>query len=237
MGWRHGETRAEPSPPSPWPHRPRAAWRARPVALHAVEGSVAINRELRAAVGTPARPLRGSHREAAPPSTMSQHRGPAAESSVPSARPPPSAPHFLTPVRLRPRARGPARIDDVPKRAARSCAVLHHGRRPPEDAAKKGNFLGPGMVLPVWIEHTTSPLPRECSTTELRQRLAPLAGTAGNRRTGARVGSRPSIQPAQQASKHRPRSRCWTSIPASPRHPPCAACRRPVNLAPLQPGT
>ena len=27
----------------------------------------------------------------------------------------------------------------------------------------------PLMVLPVWIEHTTSPLPRECSTTELRQ--------------------------------------------------------------------
>src|SRR5262249_12986817 len=26
------------------------------------------------------------------------------------------------------------------------------------------------MVLPVWIEHTHSPLPRECSTTELRQR-------------------------------------------------------------------
>jgi hypothetical protein len=25
------------------------------------------------------------------------------------------------------------------------------------------------VVLPVWIEHTTSPLPRECSTTELRQ--------------------------------------------------------------------
>ena len=24
-------------------------------------------------------------------------------------------------------------------------------------------------MLPVWIEHTTSPLPRECSTTELRQ--------------------------------------------------------------------
>src|SRR5262245_34851452 len=30
------------------------------------------------------------------------------------------------------------------------------------------------VVLPVWIEHTTSPLPRECSTTELRQqRQAP----------------------------------------------------------------
>ena len=28
------------------------------------------------------------------------------------------------------------------------------------------------MVLPVWIEHTTSPLPRGCSTTELRQQNA-----------------------------------------------------------------
>jgi hypothetical protein len=28
------------------------------------------------------------------------------------------------------------------------------------------------VVLPVWIEHTTSPLPRECSTTELRQQAA-----------------------------------------------------------------
>jgi hypothetical protein len=28
---------------------------------------------------------------------------------------------------------------------------------------------GLDLVLPVWIEHTTSPLPRECSTTELRQ--------------------------------------------------------------------
>src|SRR6185312_4860954 len=40
------------------------------------------------------------------------------------------------------------------------------------------------MVLPVWIEHTTSPLPMECSTTELRQRyetkasrLTPGTGT------------------------------------------------------------
>ena len=43
------------------------------------------------------------------------------------------------------------------------------------------------LVLPVWIEHTTSPLPRECSTTELRQRaplrlvltLSPQAGEEG----------------------------------------------------------
>src|SRR5262245_44739095 len=33
------------------------------------------------------------------------------------------------------------------------------------------------LVLPVWIEHTTSPLPRECSTTELRQPVPPLRQT------------------------------------------------------------
>ena len=33
-------------------------------------------------------------------------------------------------------------------------------------------FHGPFMVLPVRIELTTSPLPRGCSTTELRQRRA-----------------------------------------------------------------
>ena len=36
------------------------------------------------------------------------------------------------------------------------------------------------MVLPEWIEHSTSPLPRGCSTTELRQRKA-----RGPRRAGA----------------------------------------------------
>src|SRR6202521_5269638 len=49
-------------------------------------------------------------------------------------------------------------------RSARSCQMKTSWRR--------GNlsvFRG-CMVLPVWIEHTTSPLPRECSTTELRQR-------------------------------------------------------------------
>ncbi len=33
-------------------------------------------------------------------------------------------------------------------------------------------LIGDLVVLPVRIELTTSPLPRECSTTELRQRLA-----------------------------------------------------------------
>ena len=32
------------------------------------------------------------------------------------------------------------------------------------------------LVLPVGIEPTTSPLPRGCSTTELRQRLASVFG-------------------------------------------------------------
>ena len=35
------------------------------------------------------------------------------------------------------------------------------------------------MVLPEWIEHSTSPLPRGCSTTELRQQ----------RRRGLRAGA------------------------------------------------
>src|SRR6185369_61366 len=35
---------------------------------------------------------------------------------------------------------------------------------------KSPYFIEVNLVLPVWIEHTTSPLPRGCSTTELRQR-------------------------------------------------------------------
>ena len=31
------------------------------------------------------------------------------------------------------------------------------------------------MVLPEWIEHSTSPLPRGCSTTELRQQKQQLS--------------------------------------------------------------
>src|SRR5262245_6529346 len=42
------------------------------------------------------------------------------------------------------------------------------------------NFL----VLPVWIEHTTSPLPRGCSTTELRQQVCAATGCGGVKRGG-----------------------------------------------------
>jgi hypothetical protein len=37
------------------------------------------------------------------------------------------------------------------------------------------------MVLPEWIEHSTSPLPRGCSTTELRQRENGADGTKAAR--------------------------------------------------------
>ena len=36
-------------------------------------------------------------------------------------------------------------------------------------ASQTGGHYWCGMVLPEWIEHSTSPLPRGCSTTELRQ--------------------------------------------------------------------
>ena len=46
------------------------------------------------------------------------------------------------------------------------------------------NIFVERLVLPVRIELTTSPLPRECSTTELRQRFA---GLLGRRRTYTRL--------------------------------------------------
>ena len=42
------------------------------------------------------------------------------------------------------------------------------------------------MVLPVWIEHTTSPLPRGCSTTELRRRAAAAATMPQGEKGGKR---------------------------------------------------
>src|SRR5262244_285267 len=68
------------------------------------------------------------------------------------------------------------------------------------------------MVLPVWIEHTTSPLPRECSTTELRQRRhfqGPRPEAAGRGLTdcpSADNGSATRLEQALIASK--PPVRC-----------------------------
>src|SRR5205823_9720320 len=57
----------------------------------------------------------------------------------------------------------------------RDCERDRRSPRRKEDARPRRLSASPnstgGMVLPVRIELTTSPLPRVCSTTELRQRL------------------------------------------------------------------
>lgn len=79
------------------------------------------------------------------------------------------------------------------------------------------------MVLPVWIEHTTSPLPRGCSTTELRQhsgraniRSYPTCRGACRRRAG--LLSLPSWW-AKAANPALPNPQ--TGAPSGSR-PPCA---------------
>ena len=62
---------------------------------------------------------------------------------------------------------------------------------------------GEKVVLPEGIELSTSPLPRECSTTELRQHAAPRPkpGNPGvTRQSRRRLGSRPSPGCAQHAA-------------------------------------
>ena len=56
---------------------------------------------------------------------------------------------------------------------------------------KRLAFSGFLVVLPVGIEPTTSPLPRECSTTELRQRPAPMRAEAITRGPLGWQGRRP----------------------------------------------
>ena len=64
------------------------------------------------------------------------------------------------------------------------------------------------MVLPVRIELTTSPLPRECSTTELRQRAAvgPRAPQMPRFMTYCNIGVDPSasVGPHQRWMASRP---------------------------------
>src|SRR5581483_10113396 len=48
------------------------------------------------------------------------------------------------------------------------------------------------MVLPEWIEHTTSPLPRGCSTTELRQRECETAANTAAE-NAAETATRPAV--------------------------------------------
>jgi hypothetical protein len=53
------------------------------------------------------------------------------------------------------------------------------------------------LVLPEWIEHSTSPLPRGCSTTELRQRKARARG--GRRERGGNCHNGPYRRKAKAA--------------------------------------
>ncbi len=58
------------------------------------------------------------------------------------------------------------------------------------------------MVLPERIELSTSPLPRECSTTELRQQDAPIpleAGGSSKRRFNATEGA--GAQPSKAGAE------------------------------------
>jgi hypothetical protein len=61
-------------------------------------------------------------------------------------------------------------VPDCRHVAASFCMQLHFDGRP--DALQNAIIMGFFVVLPVRIELTTSPLPRGCSTTELRQRRA-----------------------------------------------------------------
>src|SRR5579872_6871619 len=57
----------------------------------------------------------------------------------------------------------------------------------------RSDFFEDNLVLPEWIEHSTSPLPRGCSTTELRQQKARTASGGANAAetaTSAPVGAR-----------------------------------------------
>src|SRR5258708_39580689 len=72
------------------------------------------------------------------------------------------------------------------------------------------------MVLPVRIELTTSPLPRECSTTELRQRRG-VAGWPRQWSTGGPRGYTRLCRLARKAAKEE-RSQCERASARGCRH-------------------
>src|SRR5579862_1275799 len=76
------------------------------------------------------------------------------------------------------------------------------------------------MVLPVRIELTTSPLPRGCSTTELRQRCACGRGQGNTRGPGAWQGRWPVCALAPCGALGRAME--------PPRDPPCFTPRTHV---------
>ena len=78
--------------------------------------------------------------------------------------------------------------------SASSCTVLNSLKEHRLVRVMKSPHNMASLVLPVRIELTTSPLPRGCSTTELRQRRALLYRTAregATRDVDDRDGTRP----------------------------------------------
>jgi hypothetical protein len=77
----------------------------------------------------------------------------------------------------------------------------------PEEAGPEALISWAFLVLPVRIELTTSPLPRECSTTELRQRApARTSKISGVRRMAAMLAT--GAKTAQARPPHASRLRC-----------------------------
>ena len=74
------------------------------------------------------------------------------------------------------------------------------------------------LVLPVRIELTTSPLPRECSTTELRQRKPYFIG----------ISSQLALSPNAVTNLYAGRFICGSS---QKRNPACATVHASVSLA------
>src|SRR5262249_12382471 len=75
------------------------------------------------------------------------------------------------------------------------CLIAERPARKPH----KGAYL----VLPVRIELTTSPLPRGCSTTELRQRRAGWENRPMKGRERAILATRPDMAQARGPPKNR----------------------------------
>ena len=112
------------------------------------------------------------------------------------------------------------------------------------------------MVLPDRIELSTSPLPRECSTTELRQHRRGLSRTFGPNRAGTRRSlpqgrpwrnlspdrlpdrpDRPPQGPAESsAARNACRRRCGTISSAARRRPKGAIWSAPRKAARKLPG-
>ena len=90
------------------------------------------------------------------------------------------------------------RLEPNPGAAGRDDAVVIPNSQLPAQGSGPRSADGDGLVLPVRIELTTSPLPRGCSTTELRQHRRGMASRAGAnaRRNAAILATRaPVAQP------------------------------------------